>query len=145
MRIGIHNKFLNIKRGKDELSNAWEFLVCCLAKNEEFYPKSWLPDLNRIEHLMNNEMINKLIENGGKTIINNNNELIGVIYNDFIYMPINQDNSSYISAICYNNNLKTTEDIMTSKIRWEDIVESINIIDRYLGLDKENDAEIDRI
>lgn len=130
MTIKINNKDIEIRQAYTYLQEAWSLIVTALAKNEEFLPKTWIPDLERCNFFLQQYALPKMLKCGGKGIFDGVN-LLGVEYKNFTYMSVNNHTADYIDAICKNKGLNTTEQVMLNDIKWSDLKPAMNIIEDF--------------
>lgn len=116
------------------ISDSWNNIVCAYAKNDNNIPVNWLNDLRRINNILENSILKKMLEDKhsyGLYDKDDKNKLLGVIYHNFLYMPINKEDTYYIETICKNNKLNTAEDIEMKEYNWKDIELSLRVLDDF--------------
>ena len=116
------------------ISDSWNNIVCAYAKNDNNIPVNWLNDLRRINNILENSILKKMLEDKHSYCLydkDDKNKLLGVIYHNFLYMPINKENTYYIETICKNNKLNTAEDIEMKEYNWKDIELSLRVLDDF--------------
>lgn len=118
------------------ISDSWNNIICAYAKNDNNIPVNWLNDLRRINNILENSILEKMLEDKHSYGLyekckDDKDKLLGVIYHNFLYMPINKDNTYYIETICKNNKLNTAEDIEMKEYKWKDIELSLRVLDDF--------------